>query len=62
MYRVKVIECELSDESKVYDVLLQNLNNDQGEDCIRFCMTDTQQADEFGGDLLALLRKHSFIF
>ena len=52
---VIVRETELSDGSKVYDVILTHYNAR-----IEFELYSEKQADMFSGDLLEVFRKHGF--
>lgn len=53
---VEAKETELTDGSKVYDVVLTHYNGK-----IEFEMVDGKQADKFSGDLLEALRRNGFI-
>ena len=54
---VHIKEITLTDESKVYDVILQH-----NQKSITFNMYDGSQAEKFAGDLLEVLRRNNFIF
>jgi len=54
---VTVKEVVLSDNSKVYDVVLNHYSGH-----IEFSMYSAKEADKFSGDLLEVLRRNGFIF
>ena len=60
MTEIYINECTLSDESKVYDVVVRDLNQADGEDRIRFNCTDRKSAMKFGAGLELLLWQNDF--
>lgn len=60
MIEIYTNEGTLSDGSKVYDIFVRDLNQNEGEDMIRFNCTDKKSAMKLGAGFELLLKINDF--
>jgi hypothetical protein len=61
MKELSIRECTLTDDSKVYDVILRDLDQSEGEDCMCFNCDDKRHAEILESSLRLVLTNLGFI-